>query len=106
MTNRRNIMSNNKLHSTAELLTINEFTEKANICRTTVFKWMKNGILIVGEHYIKEDKVIRIVWSKDLINHLLHLSRIKAPKKAHHHSQIKNTKRLSSHSKTAMNWDY
>lgn len=57
-----------------ELLTPEEFAEKLKISRSTLFEWLNKGILLPGKHYFKVGRVLRFVWSEDLILSLLERS--------------------------------
>lgn len=53
-----------------EILSIEQFAERMQISRTTVFDWIKKGILKTGRHYIKIGRVIRFEWGQDLLDKL------------------------------------
>lgn len=53
-----------------EVLTIEEFAQKMKVCETTVWKWIRNGKLRPGRHFIQIDRVIRFHWSVRLIDRL------------------------------------
>ena len=50
-----------------ELLNADEFAKRLRVGRTTIFKWKKEGTLIPGRHYIKNGKIVRYVWARDVI---------------------------------------
>ena len=45
-----------------ELITVEQFAERLQIGRTTVFQWIKDGTLVQGKHFIKIGRVIRFQW--------------------------------------------
>jgi len=57
--------------SDRELLTPEEFADKIKIGRSTLFEWLSKGILQPGVHYWKIGRVVRFVWSDELIQSLL-----------------------------------
>jgi predicted site-specific integrase-resolvase len=57
--------------SDRELLTPEEFAEKLKIGRSTLFEWLSKGILLPGKHYFRVGRVLRFVWSDELIQSLL-----------------------------------
>ncbi len=57
--------------SDRELLTPEEFADKIKIGRSTLFEWLSKGILQPGVHYWKIGRVLRFVWSDELIQSLL-----------------------------------
>jgi len=54
-----------------ELLTTEEFAERLKIGRSTLFEWLGKGILVPGQHYFKIGRVLRFVWSDELVQCLL-----------------------------------
>ena len=57
--------------SNSELLTIVQFAERLKMSRATVFSWIHRGILVQGKHFLKFGKVVRFVWSDNLLELLL-----------------------------------
>ncbi len=49
-------------HSESELLTVEQFAERFQVSRTTVFGWLKNGDLQEGVHYVRLGRIIRLRW--------------------------------------------
>jgi hypothetical protein len=41
------------------------------VSRSTVFNWLSAGVLQVGVHVIKQRNIIRILWNRNLLSHLL-----------------------------------
>lgn len=96
--------------ATHELLTPEEFANKLKIGRSTLFEWIGKGILLPGKHYFKIGRVLRFVWSDELIQLLLERTvtisiegdilsqpQMVAPKKS-----IKP----GNNNKTGINWEY
>lgn len=57
-----------------EILTADEFAQRLKIGRSSLFEWMRKGVLIPGKHYFKVGRVLRFVWSDEAIMNLLELS--------------------------------
>ena len=57
-----------------EIITIKIFAEKMLISPKTVYSWIAAGRLGDGSHVIRVGGIIRILWSQDLLKHLLSLS--------------------------------
>jgi hypothetical protein len=51
----------------SELVTIEEFAQRLSISRTTLFEWLKTGILEQGKHYIKVGRILRLYWDESLL---------------------------------------
>lgn len=58
----------------SELLTLEQFAERLLISRSTAYTWLAEGRLVAGTHYIRLNRIIRIVWGDALCRHLLTLS--------------------------------
>ncbi|CAH2032318.1 helix-turn-helix domain-containing protein [Trichlorobacter ammonificans] len=56
-------------HSDNDLLTVEEFADKLKVSRTTVFGWLKSGLLHEGTHYFRIGRVLRFVWDTGLLLH-------------------------------------
>lgn len=54
-----------------DFLTVEQFAEKLQISRATVFALMKRGALVAGRHFIRLGRVVRFPWSPELIAELL-----------------------------------
>jgi len=50
-----------------EILTLKAFADRLSVGRTTVYEWMKKGILIEGEHFMKLDRIVRFFWCPGLL---------------------------------------
>ena len=46
----------------SELLTVEQFAVRLQVSRTTVFGWMKSGILREGVHYFRIGRILRFNW--------------------------------------------
>lgn len=91
---------------TIELLTIEEFAKRFSTSRTTIFEWLKTGILEQGKHYIKVGRILRLYWDESLImsiglNRKEHKIRNRKPA-----IKPKNSKQNYSHTEPAINLDY
>lgn len=49
-------------HSESEFLTVDQFAQRLQVSRTTVFGWLKNGDLREGVHYIRLGRILRFRW--------------------------------------------
>lgn len=45
-----------------ELLTVDQFAQRLQVSRTTVFSWLKNGELREGLHYFHLGRILRFCW--------------------------------------------
>jgi excisionase family DNA binding protein len=52
--------------SDTELLTVDQFAQRLQVSRTTVFEWLKNGELREGIHYFRIGRVLRFRWQEGL----------------------------------------
>ncbi len=59
-------MKNESLPSPGEILTVDQFAEKMQVSRTTVFGWIKNGSLREGAHYFRLGRILRFCWQENL----------------------------------------
>lgn len=57
-----------------EMLTLEQFAERLKISRSTAYNWLAEGRLIPGLHVLRLGRVVRILWSDDLVSHLLMVS--------------------------------
>jgi hypothetical protein len=55
-----------------ELLTVEQFAQRLQVSRATVFTWIQKQILVQGRHFLKFGRVLRFSWSNDLVSTLLH----------------------------------
>ena len=49
-------------HSESELLTVEQFAQRLQVSRTTVFGWMKKGKLREGVDYFRIARTLRFRW--------------------------------------------
>lgn len=54
-----------------EILTAEEFAQRLKIGRSSLFEWVRKGVLIPGKHYFKVGRVLRFVWADTVIVDLL-----------------------------------
>jgi len=54
-----------------EVLTPEEFAKRLKIGRSSLFEWLRKGVLIPGKHYFRVGRVLRFIWSDELITALL-----------------------------------
>jgi predicted DNA-binding transcriptional regulator AlpA len=89
-------------HSETDLLTVEEFADKLKVSRSTVFGWLKSGLLQEGKHYFRIGRIIRFVWDAGLF-----LGR-KRPKGEGSKRQVRPTGALthSTPSQPGINLDY
>jgi len=48
--------------TTQEVLTVEQFAQRMQVSRTTVFAWIKAGLLKEGVHYIRLGRILRLCW--------------------------------------------
>jgi len=53
--------------STSELLTVDQYAQRLQISRATVFNWIHSNILTPGVHYLKIGRVLRFIWSTEAL---------------------------------------
>jgi excisionase family DNA binding protein len=49
-------------HSDSNFLTVEQFAQRLQVSRTTVFGWLKKGDLQEGVHYIRIGRILRFRW--------------------------------------------
>ena len=77
----------------SDLLTVEEFADKLKVSRSTVFGWLKIGLLQEGKHYFRIGRIIRFVWDAGLF-----IGRSKAKtRKQFTRPTAERTKRVPSH---------
>lgn len=81
-----------------EILTLQEFTDRLKIGRSTLFVWLRQGVLLPGKHFIKVGRVLRFIWSEDILTALAEAT-VKP-------SQPLKQKPSSRSSKPVINWEY
>lgn len=50
-----------------EVLAIEEFCRRLDICQSQVYRLRNEGKLVPGRHYIKIGKVVRYFWSMEVL---------------------------------------
>ena len=50
-----------------EYLTPEEFAQRLKIGRSTLFEWIRNGVLIPDKHFVKVGRILRFGWSDDVL---------------------------------------
>ena len=53
-----------------ELLHIDEYLKRFNVGRTTIFKWKREGTLVPGRHFIQRGRIVRYIWTLDVIREI------------------------------------
>lgn len=85
-----------------EMLTPEQFAERLQISRATLFEWMRKGLLRPGVHFLKYGRVVRFSWSDELIAALLADSAI-----TQENRQAESVHTVTRPQKTnKINWDY
>lgn len=87
-----------------DILTPEQFGERMQISRATVFNLMKKGILLPGVHYIRWERTVRFPWSWQLINNLLQASKTPEPDPVEAAKPPRKPGR--SKNPTPINWEY
>lgn len=82
---------------TDDLLTSEEFMKKLKIGRSTLFEWLRSGVLEPGRHYVKVGRVLRFIWSNDIVAALAEatVQRKRQPER-----------QRGSTAKPGINWEY
>lgn len=55
-----------KFPSETELLTVEQFAERLQVSRTTVFQWLKTGELTEGVHFFRLGRILRFRYDEAL----------------------------------------
>ncbi len=99
-------MNSQKIHdplTSCEFLTVVELAERLHVSRATLFNWMQKGVLAQGRHYFKRGRILRFIWSNELIQELLADS-FENEKK---HPSVKPSVMLIQQKKSSpINWEY
>jgi predicted site-specific integrase-resolvase len=77
-----------------EILTPEEFAKRLKIGRSTLFEWIRTGVLIPEKHFVRRGRILRFIWSDDV---LFSLAEPKVQPK---------TTMNKRHNKTKLNWEY
>ncbi len=51
-----------KPHSESDFLTVEQFAQRLQVSRTTVFGWLKKGDLREDVHYLRIGRILRFRW--------------------------------------------
>lgn len=83
-----------------DILTPEEFAQKLRIGRSTLFEWVRQGVLQPGKHYIKVGRILRFIWADDIVATLAEAT-----------GQQNTTEKLtlqqkSQPTRSGVNWDY
>lgn len=89
--------------TTAELLTVDQFAQRLQVSRATVFTWMQKQILVQGRHFLKIGRVLRFTWSVDLVACLLQDSAQTVPAAAPAIRPVNLTRKKID---SSLNWEY
>lgn len=84
-----------------EILTPEEFAERLKIGRSTLFDWLQKGILVPGKHFLKVGRILRFIWSDDVVITLLELSSQAAQRR-----QAGGRKNNPVAARNPIDWDY
>ena len=83
-----------------EIITAEEFALRLKVSRSTVFDWMRKGILRQGRHFVRIGRVVRFVWSEELVARLLE------DNGQGREETVKAMKRKRTKGTNQINWDY
>ncbi len=56
------------IETAPEVLTIEQFAQRMQVSRTTVFAWIKAGFLKEGVHYLRLGRILRLCWREDVFS--------------------------------------
>ena len=88
-----------------EILTTVETLTRLKIGRTKLFQLIKRGALIPGRHYFKNGRVLRFIWSRDLIE-AINEKPVKEPELTIQQAKNLSTKTIRTVKKSTINLDY
>lgn len=81
-----------------EILTREEFAQRIKIGRSTLFEWIRKGVLVDGLHYVKIGRIVRFNWIEDILSTL---------KTTQIQKQIlTKTSKNKDSKKSKINWEY
>lgn len=86
-----------------DLLTVEQFADRLQISRATVFALMQRGVLVGGRHFIRLGRVVRFPWSAELVAELLKTT---VEQNAPTPRQQRSIRPLRSAKGSPVNWDY
>lgn len=90
-------------HQSPELLTVEQFAERLQVSRATVFTWIQKQILVQGRHFLKIGRVLRFTWSDDFISILLQESAAAATVALPTLSPVVVSRKKTD---SSLNWEY
>ena len=90
---------------TFELLNIDEYAKRLSIGRTTIFKWKQDGTLVPGRHFIQKGKIVRYIWSLDVIREI-HENIEQKSENFNQQGISLITKKIKAPKKSSMNFEY
>jgi len=77
-----------------EILTPEEFAQRLKIGRSTLFEWIRVGVLVPDKHFVKIGRILRFCWSDDVL--------LSLEKPTVHTKTTKINRRVQP----KFNWDY
>jgi hypothetical protein len=89
-----------------EILTVEEFALRLTMSRTTLFEWLKTGILVQGKHYFKVGRILRFVWDETMLLTIGMNSKPQKENKQKKSVKPKGERRLHLPSSPPVNLDY
>lgn len=96
-------MKNDIIPQPPELLTVEQFAQRLQVSRATVFAWIQKQILVQGRHFLKFGRVLRFTWSDDFISILLQESATAAAVAPPTLSLVAVSRKKSD---SSLNWEY
>lgn len=96
-------MKNDIISQPPELLTVEQFAQRLQVSRATVFTWIQKQILVQGRHFLKIGRVLRFTWSDDLISRLLLDSAQTVPVASPPLSPVAVSRKKTG---SSLNWEY
>jgi len=96
-------MKNDIIPQPPELLTVEQFAQRLQVSRATVFAWIQKQILVQGRHFLKFGRVLRFTWSDDFISILLQESATAAAVAPPTLSPVAVSRKKSD---SSLNWEY
>ena len=82
---------------TTDILTPREFADRLKIGRSTLFDWLRLGVLVPGVHYFKYGRVLRFLWNEKVVASIAEATAV--PKSAKKQNRLPLTQK-------GINWDY
>jgi excisionase family DNA binding protein len=85
-----------------ELLTVEEVAERLKVGRSTLFSWMKSERLVAGRHYLRIGRIVRFLWSEEV---LLSLHE-EQPTPEESKKPKREAQKPRTQGSAGLNWDY